>query len=160
MPKVPVFYSFHYAKDVMRTSLIRNIGALDGNPPTSTADWEKIKQSETGIKRWIDNNMKYKRCLVVLIGEDTHQRKWINYEIEKAWKDKKAIIGIHIHNIRCPRTGFSKKGKNPFDNFYFDNGTLLSSYIKVYDPDPRDAYNQIRLNISRWIHEAIQDKRA
>jgi len=34
MAKIPVFYSFHFNNDVMRVQQIRNIGAIEGNPPT------------------------------------------------------------------------------------------------------------------------------
>ncbi len=37
--------------------------------------------------------------MVVLIGQNTAGRKWINYEIRKGWKDKKGMFGIYIHNL-------------------------------------------------------------
>ena len=35
MAKRQVFYSFHYANDVMRVQQIRNIGMVEGNSPVS-----------------------------------------------------------------------------------------------------------------------------
>lgn len=40
MPKRQVFYSFHYANDVFRVQLIRNIGAIEDNKPVSENSWE------------------------------------------------------------------------------------------------------------------------
>lgn len=157
--KIPVFYSFHFNNDVMRVQQVRNIGSIEENPPTSPNEWETLKRSgDTAVKRWIDNNMKYKRCVVVLIGADTHSREWVRYEIKKAWEDGKALLGVHIHNLKCPRGGTSKKGRNPFDEFTFEDGRKLSSVVPTYDPSPTDAYNDIRLNIANWIQHAIQNK--
>lgn len=156
MPKRQVFYSFHFDNDVMRVQLIRNIGALDDNKPVSLNDWEEIKKKgDTAVKKWIDDNMVNRSCVIVLIGEQTANRPWVKYEIEKAWKDGKGLLGIYINNLKCPRNGTCKKGANPFDQFNFKDGTKLSSVIKCYNPDSRDAYNDIRNNIDTWIEDAI-----
>lgn len=151
----PVFYSFHYGNDVMRVQLIRNIGALDGNNPVNKNEWEKIKRSgDSAVKKWIDDNMRYKQCVIVLVGEMTHDRKWVRYEIEKAWNEKKPLIGVHIHNIRCARSGLCKKGLNPFETFKLKNGRLLSEYIPCYNPNPANAYKDISENIGSWVRSA------
>lgn len=160
MARIPVFYSFHFDNDVMRVQQVRNIGSIEGNSPTTPNEWEQLKRTgKVAVERWIDDNMKYKRCIVVLIGSETANREWVGYEIKKAWQDGKALIGIYIHNLKCPRNGVSKKGKNPFDNFTFDNGAKLSSVIPCYDPDPNNAYNDIATNIGNWIDLAIANKR-
>ena len=71
MPRRQVFYSFHFDNDVMRVQQIRNMGVIEGNPATSPNNWEQLKrQGESSIKRWINENMKYKSCVVVLVGSD------------------------------------------------------------------------------------------
>ncbi len=102
--------------------------------------------------------MNYRSCVVVLVGEETANRPWVKYEIEKAWKDGKGLLGIHIHNIKCPRNGKWQKGKNPFDQFKFKNGTLLSSKVNCYNPDPSDAYNDIKDKLESWIEVAIKQR--
>ncbi|EGR1906794.1 TPA: TIR domain-containing protein [Vibrio parahaemolyticus] len=160
MPKIPVFYSFHFDNDVMRVQLIRNMGMLDGNSPTNPNTWEQMKRKGSrSIMNWIDNNMKYKRCVVVLIGENTYKRPWVKYEIVKAWSEGKALVGIYIHNLKCPHKGYSKKGHNPFDEITLDNGVKLSSYVKCYEPSQFNAYGDISKNISSWIEHAIKNKR-
>lgn len=159
MAKKPVFFSFHYEKDVMRVQQVRNIGAIEGNTPVSANDWEKVKRDgDASIRRWIDNNMKYKQCVIVLVGEDTSNRPWVQYEIERAWKDKKPIFGIFIHNIRCPRNGISGKGTNPFDRFNLDDGRKLSSVVDCYNPNQNDAYSDIARNIESWVNTAIAQR--
>lgn len=159
MTKIPVFYSFHFDNDVMRVQQIRNIGILEGNSPASPNEWEQLKRTgKTAVERWIEDNMRYKRCVIVLIGSDTANRHWVKYEIEKAWNDKRALLGIYIHNLKCPRNGFSKKGKNPFDELQLENGTKLSSLVPCYDPSPSSAYDDIAESIKNWIHFAIKNK--
>jgi hypothetical protein len=84
MSKRHVFYSFHYEKDVARVQLIRNIGANEGNNPVSPNNWEYVKRGgEQSIKRWIDDYIKYKSCLVVLVGEQTATRKRVHMKLLK-----------------------------------------------------------------------------
>lgn len=160
MAKIPVFYSFHFDNDVMRVQQVRNMGVIEGNSAVNANEWEKIKRiGEVAVKNWIDENMKYKRCVIVLIGSQTASRPWVRYEIERAWNQGKAIIGIRIHNIRCARTGKCRKGANPFDAFTFEDGRKLSTIVPCYDPDPSQAYRDIAENISGWINHAIKNKR-
>ena len=157
MAKRQIFYSFHYDNDVFRVQQIRNIGALEDNKPVSANDWETVKKGgDASIKKWIDENLKYKSCVVVLVGEETANRKWVKYEIRKAWELGKGLVGIHIHNLKDPKTGKSSKGANPFDQFTFNDGKKLSSVVKCYNTSFSDAYNDIKDNLEDWIEEAIE----
>lgn len=159
MTKRQIFYSFHFYNDVMRVQQIRNIGALEDNKPVSASEWEEVKRKgEASIKKWIDDNMRYRSCVVVLVGEETANRPWVQYEIKKAWEDDKGLLGIYIHNLKCPRNGKSNKGQNPFDQFTFDNGSKLSSVVKCYNPSSTDAYNDIKNNVEDWIEAVIQSR--
>ena len=83
--KRQVFFSFHYSNDNWRASQVRNMGIVSGDSTFSDNDWEEVKlKSDAMIKLWIDSQMAKRSCVVVLIGEKTAGRKWINYEIEKA----------------------------------------------------------------------------
>lgn len=156
MVKRQVFYSFHYGNDVMRVAQIRNIGSLEDNKPVSENDWEKVRLGkDAAIERWIDENMRNRSCVIVMVGSETANRQWVKYEIKKAWNDGKGLLGIHIHNLRCPRNGTCAKGANPFDYFTFEGGKKLSSVVKCYDPTSRDAYNDIKMNLGNWVEQAI-----
>lgn len=158
MPKRQIFYSFHFANDVFRVQQIRNIGALEENSPVSPNDWEAIKrQGDAAVKKWIDDNMNYRSCVVVLVGSETARRPWVLYEIKKAWNDGKGLFGVHIHNLKDPRSGVSSKGSNPFATFKL--GTeLLSSIVPCYDPSPFDAYGDIKRNMDAWVEKAIAQR--
>ncbi len=99
--KRQVFFSFHYGNDNWRASQVRNMGIVSGDSTFSDNDWEEVKlKSDAMIKFWIDSQMAKRSCVVVLIGEKTAERKWINYEIKKAIELNKGIVGIYIHNLK------------------------------------------------------------
>lgn len=158
-----VFYSFHYKPDCSRAAQVRNMGAVEGNKPASDNEWEKITNGGSeAIKRWINNQLDGKSCNVVLIGENTAERKWIKYEIEKAWNSGKGVLGVYIHRLKDLDGNQSPKGINPFEDFTMDrNQQKLSSIVKTYSPPysaSRDAYAYISENIADWIEEAITIK--
>jgi hypothetical protein len=97
-------------------------------------------------------------CLVCLIDTHTAESKWVEYEIKKAWNDKKSILGIYIHNLKCPHKGIGNEGNNPFDCLYLKNGEKLSAYVKTFNPKSDDAYNDISNNLERLIEYAMANK--
>jgi hypothetical protein len=142
----------------MRVQQIRNIGVLEGNTPVSANDWETLKKSgDKAVEKWIDDNMEYRSCVIVLIGSETADRPWVKYEIKRAWDKRKGLLGIYIHNIKDPKTGTCGQGKNPYDQFTVD-GKKLSDYVKCYNPKSSDAYNDIAANIDSWIETAIKSR--
>jgi len=96
-----VLFSFHYDPDAWRVSQVRNAGFVEGNVPVSDNDWHTVTQrGDAAIQSWIDGQFSGRSCAVVLIGAATARRKWIDYEIGKAWNDGKGLVGVHIHNLK------------------------------------------------------------
>ena len=152
------FYSFHFANDVMRVQQVRNMGVVDGNTPVSPNAWEEVKKKgASAVEAWIDENMRYRSCVIVLIGTETSNRPWVKYEIEKAWKDRKGLFGIHIHNLNCPNNGTCTKGANPFAGTTFKQGDRVI-VPAVYDPPASDAYNNIRAHLTDWVERAVAQR--
>ena len=99
-----------------------------------------------------------KSCSIVLIGSQTAGRKWINYEVEKAWNDGKGLLGIYIHNLKDRLGNQSAKGKDPFVGFTVGQ-KRLSDIVRAYDPPYKTStyvYGHIKDNIADWIEEAIR----
>ena len=160
-PKRQVFFSFNFAEDFFRAGQVRNIGAIEGNPHVSDNDWEAVKRGgDQAIRRWIDDQMKYRSCTIVLIGANTAGRRWINYEIKKSWQDGKGLLGIHIHKLKNEHQRQTVKGPNPFDSIRdIVTGQPLSQLVNTYEPTDRaskDVYACIRNNIVNWIEAANQ----
>jgi hypothetical protein len=155
------FYSFHYVPDCTRVAQIRSIGAIEGNSPASDNDWESIKGGgDKAIKKWIEDQMKGTSCTVVLVGSETANRKWINYEIVHAWNQKKGVVGIYIHGIKNIKGETTTMGKNPFDYIDYGNaGKKLSSVVKCYNPagaTSKDRYDWIKTHLANAVEEAIR----
>jgi hypothetical protein len=156
-----VFFSFHYKPDNWRASQVRNAGVVEGNAAVSDNDWETITSGgEDAIKRWISGQLDGKSCAVVLIGNATAGRKWINYEIVKAWNDRKGVLGVYVHNLKDVSGNQSVKGSNPFDQITIGQGgtKLLSSVVKTYDPPfstSTTVYDHIKTNLASWVETAI-----
>jgi hypothetical protein len=159
MAREPVFYSFHYDNDVFRVQQIRNIGVIEGDEPVSANEWESIKaRGDAAVEKWIDDNMKYKRCVIVLIGSQTAYRPWVLHEIKRAWEQKRGLFGIYIHNLKCPRSGTCTKGVNPF-TMWNVNGQSMAGLITCREPHPLLAYADIAANMQSWVAEAIAQAR-
>ena len=165
-PKRRVFYSFHFDIDAWRAAQVRNIGATEHNEPVSDNAWEEIKRGgDAAIKKWIDDQISTRSCEIVLVGSQTANRKWINYEIGKAWDDKKGLLGIYIHRLLNQDGKASTKGNNPFSYVKLKNGLTIANYpdiARTYDPphnDSKDAYNYIRNNLANWVEHAIKNRR-
>lgn len=144
-----VFYSFHFDNDNWRAGQIRNIGTVEGDRPINGNKWEDVKhKSDERIKAWIDDNLRDKSCLIVLIGEKTSESKWVDYEIKRAWELGKAVCGIYIDRLKDVYGNQSDKGKNP-----------LNSFIPVFETDYHSsdyAYDDIKNNISDLVERAIK----
>ena len=153
------FYSFHYKPDCQRAAQVRSIGSIEGNKPASDNDWESITSGgEAAIKNWIAEQMQGKSCTIVLVGSNTANRKWINYEIIESWNKGMGVVGIHIHGLKNLLGLTSSKGQNPFSYITYDSTRSLSTIAKCYDPPgytSKEKYNWICNNLVKVVEEAI-----
>jgi hypothetical protein len=146
-----VFYSFYFDGDVHRIQLVRNFDALD---PAGTIldaqEWETVRrQGPAGIAKWIANQMAYKKAVIVLIGHGTASRPWVQYEIDKAWADKRPLLGIRIHGLSSLGS-VDMPGPNPFDRL--DGGSL----VPVFDPTVKDWTGSIDTKATyKALHDSI-----
>ena len=160
MKKRQVFYSFHYEPDNWRASMVRNIGFVEGNRPATDNGWEVVtKAGDNAIKAWINGQMEHRSCAIVLVGTNTANREWINYEICQAWKKGMGVVGIRIHGLKNQAEQISRPGRNPFDYIsYTATGKKLSSIVKCYTPQGENSkakYDWISKHLSNAVEEAI-----
>lgn len=152
------FYSFHFAEDAWRASQVRNMGVLEGNVPVSDNDWETVKMGgDAAIERWIATQMDGRSCVVVLIGAQTAERKWVKHEIKKGWGDKRGVIGVRIHGLKNNGGYTATFGANPFDAFKIGK-TSMSSIVPIYNPsgaDSKAVYASINSNLDAWVEAGI-----
>jgi hypothetical protein len=158
------FYSFHYRPECHRAAQVRHIGSIEGSRPAADNDWEMVKRGgDTAIKRWIAGQMEGKSCTIVLVGSETANRKWINYEIIESWNTGMGVVGIHIHGLKNLAGETSTKGSNPFG--YITHGSTqqkLSSFVKCYNPagaTSKERYAWICTHLANAVEEAIRIRR-
>jgi hypothetical protein len=159
MTKRQVFYSFHYSRDAWRASKVRNMGVVEGNRMVTDNEWEEVKRKgDKAIQHWIDDQLKYRSCTVVLVGAETAERNWVQYEIIKSWNEGMGVVGIYINGLLDRNQKTDNKGCNPFD--YVEVGGIpLSQIAKCYTPrgyTSADIYASINANINVWVEEAIR----
>lgn len=153
------FYSFHYVPDCVRASQVRQIGTIEGNKPATDNDWETVVGGgDRAIEKWISDQMSGKSCAIVLVGQDTANRKWINHEIATAWNKGLGVVGIRIHGLKNFKGEEAAQGANPFDYVTFPDGSKLSKLVKCYSPvgwDSKERYAWIADNLASLVEESI-----
>ena len=155
------FVSFHYQRDHWRVQQILQMGALDGQAVLPAQDWEAVKRrGDAAIHAWINEQMNYKQAVIVMIGNETAGRPFVQYEIKRAWQIKKPMLGVMIHGLKDSSQRTDVAGPNPFKQFGFsDSAKTYADYVPVFDPasftgkaypTSADIHAAIRSNISIW----------
>jgi hypothetical protein len=156
MAKHKCFLSFHYKPDAWRVQQIKNMGVIEEQPLLTSNKWEEIKKKgEAAVENWINDNMKGKDCLVVLIGSKTAGRKWVNHEIRKAWRDGLGVLAIYVHNLKDAGGNQTEKGSDPLAGLLIDGQKVDG---KLYDPPysiSTNVYTYIAENIDTWVKAAV-----
>ncbi len=153
-----VFFSFHYKRDAWRASQVRNSNVVEKDDRfgfVDAADWESIeREGEDAIKRWIRGQLKQTSVTVVLIGAETSERDWVEFEIRESWERGNALLGIHIHGIKDQDQKTDTAGANPFEGILLKDGIKLSSIVKVHDW----ALSNGREKFGSWVEAAFKDR--
>lgn len=155
-----VFFSFHYERDVIRVSQVRNSGITKAGYEESgfidKAEWESIeRQGEASIKRWINSQLDGAAVTVVLIGAETASRPWVRYEIERSHTQGKGLLGIRIHNLKDFRGYTDTYGPDPFASATVVESlriVSLAGRYPIYDWVLNDGYN----DFGKWVEAAAK----
>ncbi len=124
-----VFFSFHYQRDIFRANVVRNSGVVEGSAAAGFHDaslWEEAKKKgDATIKKLIDDALNGTTVTVVLIGAETANRKYVDYEIKQSLASGNGLLGIHIDQIATPQNARDTRGRVPTG--------LSSASAQVYD---------------------------
>jgi hypothetical protein len=103
-----VFISHHHADDEHVTNLT-NLLARSGHDvrnssirakPENQRRLDEGRVSEAVLRRLLRIKIAWAGTVVVLIGKETHERPWVNWEIEQAQEKGKRIVGVYIRGGR------------------------------------------------------------
>lgn len=154
-----VFYSFHYQNDISRVMTVRNRWVTYGNQIASGiidhADFEKVeRQGDAAIKRWIDSQLLGTTATIVLIGSETLERPYVQYEIMKSRERGNAIVGVYVNLIKdfkgnissaCSRYTVIGHERNGSSVWFDDVANGIYDYVND------NGYS----NLDSWVEKAI-----
>lgn len=119
-----VFIS-HYSGDVQRLRDLKNRladrGCIVRNSSLEEDKDNKVVHkgkivSDAVIARYLRAGINWAKSFIVIIGEHTHERPWVNYEIRNAYLQGKQIIGIYDfgckEKVELPEA-FKRYGTSP-----------------------------------------------
>lgn len=155
-----VFFSFHYDNDITRSMTVRNSWVTQGKEAAGfidKAEFEQVKRrGDQAVYKWIDKQLEGTSVTVVLIGSDTLNRPFVQYEICKSLQRGNAVIGVLIHNIKDMRTGrCSMRGNTHTVIGHYSDGS--PAYFDTICDGIYDYYTQNGYaNMGTWIERAAQ----
>lgn len=99
-----VFISHHSADDEHVTKLTELLGRNNFEIRNSSirakpSNQERLKYKlvpERTLERLLRMKMSWSSTVIVLIGEETHERRWVDWEIRKANELGKRIVGVYV----------------------------------------------------------------
>ena len=128
-----VFFSFHYQRDIWRVNQIRSIPNITGCAAAGFQDsslWEESrKKSDEAVQKLIDAGLQNTSVTVVFIGQETANRKFINYEIKKSLERGNGLVGIQIHHLENQKSETDSLGSTP--GGIENNGFKVYKYVDV-----------------------------
>lgn len=144
---IHIFYSFHYSHDYDRIRRVLDAYHIQGGysctPFISDEEIERMKQEGLdSIHRWIETEIAKADAVVVLIGEHSFGRYFIEYEIQTAYALNKPLMGVFINEIPDKNGRVGLRSKTPLVkneityDWILDNGAL---------------------NIHGWINKLLAD---
>jgi len=103
-----VFVSHHHKDDASVDGLSRLVSKNGYNfrnssirvKPENQKKLDKKQISERTLKRLLRMKMRWASQVIVVIGKETHQRQWVNWEIEAAHRLGKPIIGVFEQGLK------------------------------------------------------------
>lgn len=152
-----VFFSFHFARDAWRVSQVRNAWMLPGSRDSNTivdhASWEEImRKGPQAIQNWIDTQMNGSSVVAVLIGRDAHTRPWVEYEIRKAHREGRGILGVHLAGMKDSNGTVDPAGADPIAKLALTDRFGTRVTYPTYSWLQGDG----RKNFSSWVETAAQ----
>lgn len=155
-----VFFSYHFQNDAWRANQVRHSWVAQPSRAAAGffdhADQEGVKrESEEAVKRWIDSQLHGTSVTAVLIGEETAERDYVQYEIEKSFERGNALVGIRIHNLKNREGNKGVDGRNPLKDYSFETDfgqKYLSEVYPTYDWYRDNG----RENTGDWVEGAVE----
>src|SRR5690606_25902448 len=104
MDKTRNIFISHHGKDdkhVQRLKQrLRDQGYNIRNSSVDSSKHRPVRPSDAVIERYLRRGISWAGTFICLIGEKTHTRPWVDYEIKQAHLQGKRIVGIFKHGCK------------------------------------------------------------
>lgn len=95
----------HYGEDEKSLdslkSHLKSIGCDARNSSVEKKNYKRnYKVTDATIARYLRRCIRWAGTFIVMIGEHTHERPWVNYEIRTAARMGKPIVGIYMQGCK------------------------------------------------------------
>lgn len=94
----------HYGEDEIALDKLKARLRANGcdvrNSSVEKKKYRPYRVSDATIARYLRLCIRWAKTFIVMIGEHTHERKWVNYEIRQAARQGKTIVGIYMHGCK------------------------------------------------------------
>lgn len=161
-----IYFAFHY-DDIFRVNVVRNSWRFQLNRESSgyfdASLWEKAKrESDLALKRLINGGLENTTVTVFLLGSETADRRWVNYELVRSVERGNGLLAIRIHQIKKPTwignvqvPLMAAPGANILDRYQIRGftalpGTPLSRHFSIHDWTTGNGY----ANLGTWVEDA------
>lgn len=99
--KYNVFISHHGKDDDyvqrLKERLIENGYNIRNGSVDSTKHKDGRVPPKKVVERLLRKGISWAGTFICLVGEDTHSREWVDFEIKQAYEQGKRIVGIYAH---------------------------------------------------------------
>ncbi|MEX0661201.1 MAG: TIR domain-containing protein [Balneolaceae bacterium] len=99
MDKTKNVFISHHSKDEENIKKLKELLSRQGYQiKNSSIDSTKPNKANNAayIRRLLRMRIQWAGTFICLVGSETHNRDWVNWEIEQAHKKNKKIVGIYI----------------------------------------------------------------
>lgn len=142
---VRVFISYYYNRDNEIAKQIYDIVNKDCFNQFTVIMEEQKKDGDNEIKRWVDKQLESAKITILLISNDTLEREYVSYELEKSIQNKNAIIPILIDdNINNYKTEQLKLIRRKLKTLGIGKNVVIKKWYAEKGVE----------NIVTWIYEA------
>lgn len=101
MSNVKNIFISHHGKDDEHVQRLKTRLKDEGydvrNSSVDSTKHQDVRPSDKEIAKDLSDGINWAGTFICLVGEQTHSRSWVNYEIEEAYKQGKPIVGIYMH---------------------------------------------------------------
>ena len=135
----------HYGEDEASLDSLKkrlkDSGCDVRNSSVEKKKYRPYKVTDATIARYLRVCIRWAGTFIVMIGEHTHERPWVNYEIRQAHLQGKNIVGIYMHGckdkVELPEA-YKRYGGSPIG---WNSLEKLSDIIegKVVPPEAPDS---------------------